>query len=92
MLVFVGKIENIFEKVKKTETFSVHEFRVSQENSFYPNKILFQASDGASPVLDGLQVGDRVEVHFAIKGKEYIDKNGVQKFTSSLKAHFLKKL
>ena len=52
----------------------------------YPQTIMFQAVQDRVDMLDQVKVGDMVEVVFFLRGREWINPEGVAKYFNSLDA------
>ena len=82
-----GKIIEIFETQKVTETFQKREFVVEfAENPSYPEFIKFELIQERCTLLDPFKPGDVVNVDFNLKGRKWQDKSGIVKYFNSLQA------
>lgn len=68
-----GIVHKIFETEKKTETFRAREFVIKQGDQ-YPQFIKFQLTQDRCDILDSCKEGDKLKVHFDLKGREWNDK------------------
>lgn len=83
----IGRIVEMGETQKVTDTFTKRMFVLElTENPQYPEYITFELLDRRCDVLDGLQVGQNVLVNFDLKGKKWVDVEGVTKYFNALKA------
>ncbi len=78
-------------KVKKDEQavndkFRKREFVLTDNSSQYPQLISFQLTQDRCPLLDQIQVGDTVNVHFNIRGREWTSPQGEVKYFNTLEA------
>ena len=78
-------------KVKKEEQavndkFRKREFVLTDNSSQYPQQISFQLTQDRCSLLDQVQVGDTVVVHFNIRGREWTSPQGELKYFNSLEA------
>jgi hypothetical protein len=78
-------------KVKKdeqavSEKFKKREFVITDNSSQYPQHISFQLTQDRCSLLDGIQVGDTINVHFNIRGREWISPQGEIKYFNTLEA------
>lgn len=82
-----GKILEIQDTVQVKETFRKREFVLEySENPQYPEFIKFELIQDKCDLLDDLQVGQEVEVHFNLKGRKWTDPQGQVKYFNSLQA------
>lgn len=65
-----GTIKVILEERSPTPTFKVREFVVTTQEDRYPQQIILQCVNDKTTLLDGVQPGDKVRVHFDIRGRE----------------------
>lgn len=84
----VGKIEEIHEIVKRTETFSVREFvlEITSQNSQYSEHVLFQLTNTRTNIIDQYQVGQEVVVDFDLQGRKWTNPEGRVVFFNRLNA------
>src|SRR5215210_2713722 len=78
-------------KVKKDEQtvndrFKKREFILTDNSSQYPQHISFQLTQDRCPLLDPIQVGETITVHFNIRGREWTSPQGEIKFFNTLEA------
>jgi len=82
-----GKILEIFETQNISNTFKKREFVLEYvENPQYPEYLKFEMIQDKCSLLDGLNVGDEVNVYFNLKGRKWTDPKGVDKYFNSLQA------
>ena len=79
-----GEIKVIGETVQVTEKFKKREFVLIDDSSQYPQFINFQLAQDKCDLIDGYQSGQRIEVNFNLRGREWTDKNGVIKYFNTL--------
>ncbi len=88
-----GKIIELFETQKVTDSFRKREFVVEYaENPQYPEFIKFELIQANCEQLDDFSVGDPVNVSFNLKGRKWTDPQGVVKYFNSLQAWRLEKV
>jgi hypothetical protein len=80
-----GKIVAIMPTQVVSEKFSKREF-VVETPSQYSQQILFQLTQDKCSLLDGLQVGQEVDVHLNIRGKSWTNPQGEVKYFNTLEA------
>jgi hypothetical protein len=78
-------------KVKKEEQvvsdkFRKREFVLTDNSSQYPQLISFQLTQDRCSLLDQIQVGETVVVHFNIRGREWTSPQGEVKYFNTLEA------
>ena len=82
-----GKILEIFETQNISNTFKKREFVLEYaENPQYPEYVKFEMIQDKCALLDGLNVGDTVNVFFNLKGRKWTDPKGEVKYFNSLQA------
>lgn len=69
-----------------SDKFSKREFVITDGSSMYPQDIIFQLTQDKCNLLDGLTVGQSVEVSFNLRGREWINPQGEAKYFNSLEA------
>jgi hypothetical protein len=80
-----GKIVAIMPTQVVSEKFSKREFVVETPDQ-YPQQILFQLTQDKCSILDGLQVGQEVDVHLNIRGRSWQNPQGETKYFNTLEA------
>jgi hypothetical protein len=86
MFKITGEIKVINDAVQVTDKFKKREFVLIDDSSQYPQFINFQLTQDRCSLLDAYQVGQRIEVDFNLRGREWTDKLGVVKYFNSLDA------
>lgn len=86
-----GKLAVINPTVQVTEKFSKREFVIETEDT-YPQRVIFQLANDNTSKLDGLNVGDSVEVSFNLRGREWTSPQGEVKYFNTLEAWRIDKL
>jgi len=82
-----GKILEIKDTVQVKETFRKRELIVEYaENPQYPEFIKFELIQDKCDLLDSLQEGQEVDVHFNLRGRKWTDPKGEVKYFNSLQA------
>ena len=69
-----GKLHKKFETESKTATFQAREFviLISEEN--YPQYIKFQLTQDKCVLIDDYKEGQKIKVHFDLRGREWNEK------------------
>ena len=86
MYTLKGEIKVIGDTQNITDSFKKREFVVLDASGQYPQTIMFQAVQDRVDMLDQVKVGDMVEVVFFLRGREWINPEGVAKYFNSLDA------
>ena len=82
-----GSIVELMDEQQVTDTFKKREFVVEfAENPQYPEYVKFELIQDKCAFLDAHKVGDKVVVHFNLKGRKWTDKEGQVKYFNSLQA------
>ena len=68
----IGTTQEVSDKFKKRELIVTY-----SENPTYPETLKFEATQDKVSILDGLNIGDQIEVHFNLRGREWTNKEGV---------------
>jgi single-strand DNA-binding protein len=66
----IGKAVKIFDAESKSATFKTREFVISTEET-YPQFVKFQATQDRCSIVDGINEGDKIKVHFDLTGREW---------------------
>ena len=84
-----GKLFLKFDTVQKTETFKTREFVVEKSEDIngklITSYIKFQCLQDRTGIVDRVNVGDEIKVHFNIKGSKW-EKNGTVSYFNNLDA------
>tara|TARA_B100000795_G_scaffold262887_1_gene241308 strand:+ start:234 stop:593 length:360 start_codon:yes stop_codon:yes gene_type:complete len=81
-----GKLKDIKDTQKITDTFQKREFVITDDSSQYPQHIMFQLTQDRCPLLDGYQLGSEITVNFNLRGREWTSPAGDIKFFNTLEA------
>lgn len=92
MFKFTGTIKVVNDTMQVTEKFSKREFVVTDTSSMYPQDIMFQSVQDKCSMLDGIQVGDQVEVSFNLRGREWTSPQGEVRYFNTLDAWRIEKV
>ena len=84
MYEFRGKIEVLKDTEKINESFSKREFVVNDEDDRYPQVVQFELMQDKVGLLDKFKIGDRVNVAFNIRGREWTSPQGDVRYFVSL--------
>lgn len=82
-----GKLLEKSETANVTASFKKREFVVEYaENPQYPEYIKFELIQDKCDLINDLQPGQEIEVHFNLKGRKWTDPKGEVKYFNSLQA------
>ena len=82
-----GKILELNDTVQVTDTFKKREFVLEYaDNPQYPEFVKFELIQDKCDLIDGLTVGQEVDVHFNLRGRKWTDPKGEVKYFNSLQA------
>ena len=92
MYTLKGALKMINETVQISDSFKKREFVVIDDSGQYEQTVLFQAVQDRCELLDKLKEGDKVEVTFFLRGREWTNpKDGIIKVFNSLDAWKIEK-
>lgn len=81
-----GTLISKSDTIQRTDKFSVREFVVEEvrqvKDKTFREYIKFQATNERTKVLDDLNIGDELKVHFSIRGSKYEKEGKVSYFTN----------
>lgn len=77
-IIHIGKTEQVSDKFKKRDL-------VVRIDGRYPQEPKFQVTQDRCDLLDSLNAGDHVKIHFDLNGRAY-EKDGVQMWFTTLDA------
>ncbi len=84
-----GKLVAKMDTVQRTETFKVREFAVEKTDEIggrtVSNYVKFQSVQDKVSIIDKVNVGDEIKVHFNIKGTKW-EKDGKTSYFTNLDA------
>lgn len=66
-----GKLHKKFETERKTDSFQVRAFVLQTESGSYQQYIKFQLTQDRCGLLDDIEEGTSIKVHFDIRGNEW---------------------
>lgn len=81
----VGKIKTKFEEQVITASFKKREFVITT-NEQYPQDILMEFTQDKCDLLNKYQVGQEVKVSINIRGREWINPEGIAKYFNTIQA------
>ncbi len=81
-----GKLVAKFDTLQRTETFKVREFAVEKTDDIggrtVSNYVKFQSVQDKTSIIDKVNIGDEIKVHFNIKGTKWEKEGKVSYFTN----------
>ena len=84
MLTYTGVLKTKGKETKVSDRFKKREFVLTDNSPSYPQIILFQLTQDRCPLIENVNVGDEVTVHFQLKGREWKNPQGEIKVFNSL--------
>lgn len=66
-----GKLHKKFDAENKTGTFQAREFVLEVDSGNYPQYVKFQLVQDRCAMLDDYEEGEKVKVHFDLRGREW---------------------
>lgn len=91
MFNFTGFLLEKKETKKVSEKFQVREFIITDRAEKYPQTIMFQLYQERCELIDNINVGDKIVIHFEIRGREWKNKEGKISFYNTLGAFKIEK-
>ena len=89
-MVIEGKLHAKFETQQVSDSFKKRDFVMEiSENPLYPQYVTFQLVQDRCDNIDKFKVGDKIEIVFNLRGREY-EKDGVKKYFNTLEAWMIK--
>ena len=79
-VVFVGQTQVVGEKEFKKREIVLE----LDGNPNYPDEVAFEATKDKCDELNGISIGDEVELHVNLKGRKWTNKEGVDKWFNTL--------
>ena len=89
----IGTLKVKLETVQVSEKFKKREFVITIDtNSNYPEHVSFQLAQDKVSLIDTLQVGEEIKVHFNLKGREWNSPQGETRYFNTLDAWKIEKI
>tara|TARA_R110000868_G_scaffold120421_3_gene319543 strand:- start:2157 stop:2492 length:336 start_codon:yes stop_codon:yes gene_type:complete len=83
----IGKVHEIGKTQQVNDTFKKRDLILEvAENPTYPEYIKFDTIQDKTALLDGLKVGNTIDVAFNLRGRAWTNKEGVVSYFNSLVA------
>lgn len=87
-----GIIKVIRDEETVSDKFKKREFVLTDNSSQYPQHISFQLTQDRCDLLNSCRVGDKVDVSFNLRGREWTSPQGEVKYFNTLEAWRLNSL
>ncbi len=85
-LTLTGKLHKVGELRQISDNLTIQEFVVLDESNVqYPQHVTFQVKNSNIAMLQSLQIGQQITVHFNLRGREFV-KGMVTKYFNTLEA------
>ena len=81
-----GVIKVIGQTIQVSDKFSKRDLVVTDNSGMYPQDILLQLQKDKCSLIDGLNIGDEVNVFYNLNGKEWQSPQGEVKYFNTLQA------
>jgi hypothetical protein len=86
-MVVEGKLHAKFEVQQISDTFSKREFVIEYiDNPLFPQYVTFELLKDKTALIDNFKMGDRIEVTFNLRGREWTAPSGEKKYFNTLEA------
>jgi single-strand DNA-binding protein len=82
----IGRINDVWPAQAISDKFTKREFVLEIQDGKYPQQVKFQAVQDKVHQLDAFHVGQQVRVHFNLRGRAYLAKDGTTNYFTSLEA------
>ena len=66
-----GNLHKKFDTENKTDTFQAREFVIEYTNGNYPQFVKFQLVQDRCALIDNIEEGEKIKVHFDLRGREW---------------------
>ena len=86
MFKLTGTIKVIGDTIQVSEKFSKRDLVITDNSTMYPQDIQFQLQQKNCELLDGKSVGQKVDVSFNLRGREWTSPQGEVKYFNTLEA------
>lgn len=92
-MVIEGKLFAKFDTQQVTDTFKKRDFVVEfVDNPMYPQYVVFQMNQDRCGLIDTFAVGEKIEVTFNLRGREWTSPQGEKKYFNTLEAWRVNKI
>jgi hypothetical protein len=92
-MVIEGKLHVKFDTQSVSDTFRKRDFVVEYtDNPLYPQFVQFQCTQDRCSLVDNFNPGDKIEVTFNLRGREWSNPQGEKKYFNTLEAWRIQKI
>ena len=92
-MVIEGKLHAKFDVQQVTDTFKKRDFVIEYvDNPLYPQYVQFQTVQDRCALIENYNVGEKIEVTFNLRGREWTNPEGVKKYFNTLEAWRIQKV
>ncbi len=92
-MVIEGKLHAKFDAQQISDTFKKRDFVVEYvDNPLYPQYITFQVVQDRCSLIDNYVAGEKIEVTFNLRGREWTNPQGEKKYFNTLEAWRIQKV
>lgn len=81
-----GTLKVISDAIQVSDKFRKRDFVIEDNSSQYPQLISFQLVQDRCSLIDTVKVGDEINVHFNLRGREWKSPQGETKFFNTIEA------
>ncbi len=81
---FKGQIINIGQTEVVSDKFKKRDFVVKSTDTQYPQEVSFQLQQDKVNLLDSMEVGQEVTVHYNLNGRSWVNQQGETKWFNTL--------
>lgn len=79
----IGILKEKFDTKRVSDKFKTREFVLTTEHKTkYPQHVSFQLTQDKCDLIDQYRIGDEIQVHFNIRGREWSGPQGVKYFNT----------
>jgi Domain of unknown function (DUF3127) len=92
-MVIEGKLHTKFETTQISDSFKKRDFIVEYvDNPLYPQYVSFQLVQDRCTLMDNFAAGEKIEVTFNLRGREWTTPQGEKKYFNTLEAWRIQKI
>ena len=79
-----GKVHHVGEVNQVSDKFKKQELVILDDSSQYPQHIVMEAQQDKISVLEGLKIGETVECHINLRGREWTNPQGEVRYFNTI--------
>ena len=83
MFQITGTLKAKFQESQVSDKFRKREFVITENSSQYPQILSFQLTQDRCSLIDNVNLGDEIKVHFNLRGREWTNAQGEVKYFNS---------